>query len=124
METSYFVLGSSGKFEAKSLPIEAQFSPVFSIESTDLNGDGFEDLILGGNLLDTKLKFGKLDALHGLVLLGNGKGEFKSLSAKESGLGLRGEIRGITQVGNYLAIHLKNRGLYLYQSHLSKESSK
>ncbi len=124
LETSYLVLGPSGRFESKPLPIEAQFSPVFSLESADLNGDGYEDLILGGNLLDTKLKFGKLDALHGLVLLGNGKGEFKPLTAKESGLGLRGEIRGITQVGNYLAIHLKNRGLHLYQSHLSKESSK
>lgn len=123
LETSYFVLSNSGKFESKPLPVEVQFAPVFSLESTDLNGDGFEDLIIGGNLLDTKLKFGRLDALHGLVLLGNGKGGFKSLSINASGLGLRGEIRGITQVGNYLAIHLKNRGLYLYQSHLSKESS-
>ena len=121
LETSYYKLGDKGKFEIRTLPIEVQFSPAFTIESMDLNRDGHLDMIIGGNLLDTKLKFGKLDASHGLVLLGNGSGTFQVLSSSTSGISQKGEIRGIVSFGNYLAIYVKGKGLYVYRDHLSKE---
>ena len=39
LETSYFVRNPEGKFEAKALPIQAQISPVYAVESADVNGD-------------------------------------------------------------------------------------
>ena len=121
LETSYFVLGQNGKFQSKPLPIESQFSPVFAAASTDLNGDGNPDLVFGGNLFDTKLKFGRYDANHGTVLLGDGKGSFQVLSPVQSGLSIKGEIRKIEVLGDYLLFYLKDEGIHLLRRHLSTD---
>ena len=121
LETRYFVLDSNGKFQTKPLPIQAQFSPVFASASADLNGDGNLDLIFGGNLFDTKLKFGRYDANHGTVFLGDGKGGFQALSSVQSGLSIRGEIRKIDVLGDRILFYVKDQGIYLYTYHLSKD---
>ena len=36
------------------LPIEAQFSPVYAACVGDYNGDGIQDILLGGNLYNVK----------------------------------------------------------------------
>jgi len=123
LETSYYGMDQSGKFQLKEIPIQAQFSPVFASASFDIDGDGNQDLIFGGNLFDAKLKFGRFDANHGTVLLGNGKGEFTAISTLYSGLSLRGEIRKIEVIGEYLLFYLKDDGIHIYKHHLSKESS-
>ena len=38
------------KFKVDTLPFMAQISPIYSILSDDINNDGYNDLILGGNL--------------------------------------------------------------------------
>lgn len=121
LETSYFVLGSNGKFETKKLPLQAQFAPVFAAAQADLNGDGNPDLIFGGNLFDTKLKFGRYDANHGSVFLGDGTGGFRPLSPLESGLSVKGELRKITVIGDRILFYTKDRGIQQYAYHLSKE---
>lgn len=123
LETSYFVLNSNGKFQPKELPVQAQAAPIYSGASADFDGDGNLDLILGGNLFDSKLKFGRYDANRGLVLLGDGNGNFKSVSANEAGLSLKGEVRKIEVLDDYLLIYIKDRGIQLLKRHLSKESS-
>lgn len=123
LETSYYVLSQSGKFQAKPLPIQAQFSPVFASASSDLDGDGNPDLIFGGNLYDTKLKFGRYDANHGTVFLGDGKGGFQLLSPVQSGLSIKGEVRKIVVNGDYLLFYIKDEGIHLLKRHLSKDSS-
>ncbi|HSF54802.1 MAG TPA: FG-GAP-like repeat-containing protein, partial [Algoriphagus sp.] len=123
LETSYFVLGQNGKFQTKPLPIEAQFSPVFAAASTDLNGDGNPDLVFGGNLFDTKLKFGRYDANHGAVLLGDGKGGFSTLPSVQSGVSIKGEMRKIEVLGEYLLFYTKDEGIHVLKRHLSKDSS-
>ena len=120
LETSYWTLGSNGKFSQKPLPLEFQIAPVFAAAKGDFNGDGHLDLILGGNLLDAKLKFGRYDANHVQVFLGDGQGNFKLLNSSDSGISLRGEIRGILPMGNQILIYQKGAGVHFYQSLLSK----
>ena len=121
LETSYFVLNSDGKFISKPLPIQAQFAPVYAAEQGDFNGDGHSDLLLGGNLYQAKLKFGRFGANHVQVFLGNGKGKLTSLSSSESGITLQGEVRGIKSRGKHLFIVLKGKGIHRYSNLSSKE---
>jgi len=121
LETSHFVLNAQGKFIAKSLPIEAQFAPVFAAEKGDFNGDGHLDLVFGGNLFDTKLKFGRYGANHLQVFTGDGKGNFKSIPFTQSGASVRGEIRGIKYTNPYLYVFEKDNGIHIYRNLSSKD---
>ena len=82
-------------FAFHTLPLPAQFAPVYAILATDLNRDGHPDLLLGGNEYSCAPYFGSYDAGMGLALLGDGKGRFRALSPGESGLYVPGETRRI-----------------------------
>jgi hypothetical protein len=103
--------GAAG-FRVMPLPVQAQVSPVYGIESADVNGDRVPDLVLGGNLLAVKPEVGRMDALHGLVLTGDGKGNFTALSSLQSGLKLQGEVRHIRKLqskGNTRLAFVRNQ---------------
>ncbi|HMG94043.1 MAG TPA: hypothetical protein VK589_28480, partial [Chryseolinea sp.] len=85
--------GSS--FTIKPLPLQAQVSPVFALHAMDVNDDGNLDIITAGNLFKMGARFGMAAGNFGTVLLGDGHGNFKSLSSIESGLCIRGEVRNI-----------------------------
>jgi len=97
-ETSYMENLGNGKFKLVPMPVQTQFSPVYGILVEDINSDGNEDIIVGGNFFGTRVKFGRYDANKGIVLLGDGKGKFKPTSVMESGLNIDGEIRDITKI--------------------------
>lgn len=94
LESTYFENTGTG-FLPKPLPRMAQMSPIYAILPLDINGDGNQDLIVGGNQSHTRIRIGKMDAGFGLVLLGDGKGNFNPLSPMESGLGIKGDIKSI-----------------------------
>jgi hypothetical protein len=94
-ETSLLLNQGNSQFVLTPLPIEAQISPVFGIAVEDLNDDHHLDIILGGNLFSVKPEVGRYDALHGLVLLGDGKNHFKPVNSRSSGLKIEGEVRHI-----------------------------
>jgi hypothetical protein len=89
------LINNNGHLQLEPLPIEAQASPVFAVEVLDVNGDHHPDILMGGNLFAVKPEIGRYDAMHGLVLLGNGKGKFTATSSLESGLKIEGEVRHI-----------------------------
>ena len=78
----------------------AQLSPVFGILPHDINQDGNLDLILGGNLYGTRVKFGRYDSSKGEVFLGDGKGGFNSMPYNKSGIFTNGEVRDILKIMN------------------------
>jgi hypothetical protein len=104
-----------GEFALSELPLAAQLSPIYAIQSADYNRDGKLDLLLAGNFLGSRLKFGHLDANRGVVLLGNGDGSFESLPQDQSGLFLEGEIRDMEQLelstGQEILIFAPNNGI-------------
>lgn len=87
-----------GVFEKKFLPTEAQLFPTLKVIFKDLNGDGFEDAIVAGNIYETEVETPRLDAFSGLVLLSNGKDGYNALSQAKSGLLLDGNIKDISWV--------------------------
>lgn len=82
-----------GSFQLTPLPWEAQQSPVFSIIPEDYNHDGNTDLLLGGNFFANEAHQGQQDASRGVILLGNGKGGFNSMTFEQSGLNFTGDTR-------------------------------
>lgn len=100
LKTAYFESGRDGRFKEKPLPIQVQFSPVFTITPGDFDGDGYKDLLLGGNINQSRLRFGKYDANHGIFLKGNGKGAFSYVPQYLSGLDLRGDVRSAITINN------------------------
>jgi hypothetical protein len=114
LRTMAFLLGKSNKFESTPLPMEVQSSPIFVISAFDYDKDGHKDLFLGGNQYQSRLKFGRNDANYGLLLQGNGKGDFKVIPQYQTGLKLIGDCRSALNVGNtwYFGMYPNNMVSY------------
>jgi hypothetical protein len=115
LKTAYFESTASGRLAEKSLPVEAQFSPVYALQVLDHNQDGKLDLLLGGNISPARLRFGKYDANYGVLLQGNGKGEFAYVPQKKSGLKIKGDVRSILPVNNTLLFGLNQGAVQAYK---------
>jgi hypothetical protein len=85
----------NGTFVSRQLPLQADFSPVYAIYIDDFNKDGKMDILLGGNIEQTRIKIGKIDANRGTLLLGDGKGNFRYAEQLETGLKIDGCVRDI-----------------------------
>ena len=92
-ETTLF-LNRGDHFEARLLPAEAQFSPVFGICVADFDGDGNEDIFLAQNFFALDGDTSRYDAGRGLLLAGDGRGGFRAVPGQESGIKVYGEQRG------------------------------
>jgi len=94
---SLVLYNQKGKnFTAKSLPIEAQFSPIEDIAVEDIDQDGYLDLVLGGNTTAVASYFGSYQGNWGLILKGDATGSFKTF--KESSLKIKGDVKQIREV--------------------------
>jgi len=114
MATSCFLSNPSGKYELKELSVQAQYSPVYTIDTLDFNHDGNTDLLLCGNNSFTKIRLGKFDANYGVLLAGDGKGNFKYINQIESGFKIRGDVRSCIQIGNKILFGMCGQQLIAY----------
>ena len=115
LKTSYFESTAQGRFKEKELPIEAQFAPVYALAAVDYDGDGLKDLVLAGNIGQSRLRFGRYDASYGTVLKSDGKGAFSYLPQPKAGLALKGDVRSILQIKNILLFGINQEGVKAYQ---------
>ena len=103
----------NGKFTLVPLPKEAQMSILNGMVVDDFNGDGNLDVAISGNDYGTEISSGRYDALNGLVLSGDGKGNFKPLSILQSGIFIPGNGKALIQFigakGNLLVGASQNR---------------
>ena len=82
---SSILINNGSDFKLVPLPTKAQFSPVNGIISSDFDDNGTMDLLLAGNLFQAEIETGRADAGRGLLMLGDGKGNFKPVSQQTSG---------------------------------------
>jgi enediyne biosynthesis protein E4 len=92
------VSNGTGGFEVQDLPALAQTFPLLSCVSKDLNGDGFKDLILTGNIYNTEVETPRWDGGKGMVLLSNRADNYRALTAVQSGLFIEGNVKDLAVV--------------------------
>ncbi len=115
METMLFLSTAQGIYNQEPIPIEAQYSPIYTISVMDVNKDGNEDMMLFGNNLTSKLRLGRFDANYGMLFLGDGKGSFKYIDQKDSGFNVRGAVRSAVQIQNTIFIGVNQDNIKAYR---------
>jgi len=103
LQSAFLRNDGNGKFTMIPLPKQAQVSVLNGIVVEDFDGDGNLDVAINGNDYGTEVSQGRYDALNGLVLRGDGKGNFESMTILQSGIYIPGD-------GKALVKFLDNKG--------------
>jgi len=115
---SSILINQGSSFKMQNLPIESQFAPIYGIEVKDFDGDDWPDVLLGGNFFNAKPEVGRYDADYGLFLKGDGTGNFKVITAKNSGFSNQGQIRDLVlldhQEGQIILVAQNNGPLQVF----------
>ena len=86
----------------------------------DLDNDGYKDLLLCGNIYQSRIRFGKYDANNGVMLKGNGKGGFNYVPEQQSGLKLKGDVRSVLTINNTLLVGINQQKMRAFQFNKGK----
>ena len=114
MKTTCFLSTASGKFQEMELPLQVQYSPVYNINILDFNKDGKTDILLCGNNSNTKIRLGKFDANYGVLLQGDGKGNFSYIKQNESGFNIWGDVRSSIQLNDKIIFGITRKSMVAY----------
>jgi len=83
-----------GTFALHELPARAQIAPLYALLADDIDGDGQQDLVAGGNFHGVRAEQGRYDASYGHWLRGTEDG-LTAVPPTESNLYLEGEVRAL-----------------------------
>lgn len=119
-ESIYLENRGGNLFVIKALPNQAQVSPIFGAVALDCNGDGHLDILAAGNYYEREVETTRSDAGVGVILTGDGKGNFKPLSGVQSGLNAYRDVRDVKVLNKnsdqpIILIANNNSGIELYQ---------
>lgn len=96
---SYVLINQKGKgFDWQPLPVEAQMFPLLNVVPTDLNGDGYEDLILSGTIYETEVETPRWDAGGGLVLLSDTRLGYQTMQGSRKKLRIQGDVKAMVEL--------------------------
>jgi enediyne biosynthesis protein E4 len=96
--SSYIENLGKGKFEMKALPLIAQFGPIYGMVTEDFDNDGNLDVLLSGNSYAPEVLSGRDDAMIGLLLKGDGKGNFIPVHNSRSGFVSDMDSKGMAKI--------------------------
>lgn len=111
--SSYIENLGNGNFSLRTLPMSCQTSTINDMIIEDFNGDGNRDILAIQNDYSFEPLGGRYDAGIGLLLLGDGKGNFTPVAPRESGILISGDTKSIsvlkTKDNNSLYIATQNQ---------------
>ena len=113
-QSCYLRNEGNGKFTMLPLPNLAQIAVINGMVVDDFDGDGNLDVMINGNDYGTEVSVGRYDALNGLMLKGDGKGNFTPQSILQSGFYIPTDGKALVKLqdnkGNYMLAASQNRG--------------
>lgn len=98
MQTSYIENKGNGQFTIKALPVETQAAPIYGMIAQDIDDDGNLDILMTGNDYGMEPYSGRHDAFNGLILKGDGKGNFLPLPVAQTGFFVKGDAKGLAAI--------------------------
>ncbi|MFL5742456.1 MAG: VCBS repeat-containing protein [Flavisolibacter sp.] len=114
LQSSFMKNLGNGKFQITPLPVQAQLSTINGMSVSDFDGDGNLDLAVNTNDYGTEVSVGRYDALNGLFLKGDGKGNFSAMDMDQSGIFIPGNGKSLVSLTNpqhqVLLVAAQNRG--------------
>ncbi len=128
MKSSWIENLGSNKFKIHSLPVQAQWAPVYSIVSHDFDDDSFMDLMIVGNDYGVETKQGRADALNGLIFKNlNGK-DFSYIDIDKTNLFINKDAKSLVKLSvlddHFLYISSQNNdSLRVYKEKLNNKNN-
>ena len=96
--SSYIENLGEGAFRIVELPRSAQYSSIYAILVEDYNQDGHLDALLAGNMITSEVETPRNDAGTGVLMLGDGKGGFKTKPFQESGFFANNDVKHLKKI--------------------------
>lgn len=113
LETQLWINNGNFSFTPIELPNHVQFSPVYAINTADFDQDGDLDIVMGGNLYNSKPEVGIYDASYGVYLENKGDLNFE-FHTDGKGFSLPGQIRSIAIDNNQMIVARNRDSLKIY----------
>lgn len=113
---SIILINEGGKLIRKPLPNEGQIAPVKSSIVTDINNDGYNDIIVVGNHYGVEVETPRYDAGFGAVFLNDGNANFKFSVPEKSGFYVPQDSRHI------IKLNRNNNSLFIVTNNDSSPS--
>ncbi len=101
-------------FHFRAFPQLAQVSSINDFIVKDLNNDGYQDVILAGNLFVSEIETPRNDAGYGLVLINNKNGGFNALDAHQTGFFVSSDVKKLRTSNKRIFIGSNNASIKCY----------
>lgn len=96
--SSIYLENTGGVFKVHQLPELAQLAPINTMVIEDFNQDGNLDALLAGNLFVSEIETPRADAGTGVLLLGNGQGDFTAKASKDTGFFANRDVKQLLPI--------------------------
>ena len=104
----------------------AQTMPILDADTTDFNNDGFEDIIVVGNLYNTEVETPRLDNPFGLVLVSNGKDGYIVEGPDKTGFYISGNAKSVKIIegdnnSKHILVGINNSNVETFEFNINRE---
>lgn len=117
---SVYLENKDNHFVTHLLPNLAQLSSINQIIVKDFDQDSHLDVAIAGNLHSSEVETPRNDASNGLLLKGDGKGNFEPITSRESGFYVPGDVKDLTEITikgqNYILVAKNNDFIQLVKT--------